>query len=120
MGLQHYGNKVEYDGFTFDSTKEFNFYKKFIKDCGYTFKVHEKFDLIEKIKINDKTNQMEILGLIRGLQHITNKKNPVKVYLDSKYVYNATTQHWIYSWKRQGWTKKGGLKNTIFRTTRIV
>ncbi len=38
MGLQHYGNKVEYDGFTFDSTKEFNFYKRFIKDCGYDVK----------------------------------------------------------------------------------
>lgn len=54
MGLQHYGNKVKSDGITFDSEKEFKFYDKFLKDCGYDVTVHEKFDLLEKNVINDK------------------------------------------------------------------
>ena len=88
MGLQHYGNKVEYDGFAFDSTKEFNFYKKFIKDCGYTFKVHEKFDLIEKIKINDKMSirsltykpDFIIFNKDGGIKHVYDVKNGYTSY----------------------------------------
>ena len=87
MGLKHYGNKVECDGFTFDSTKEFNFYKRFIKDCGYTFKVHEKFDLIEKIKINDEMS-------IRSLTYkpdfiIFNKNGTIKHVFDVKNSFGA-------------------------------
>jgi ribonuclease HI len=84
--------------------------------CAYAYYAkYEGYEMLNGKAFRGYTNnQMEILGLIRGLEHITNKKIPVKVYLDSKYVYNAVTQHWIYSWKRQGWTKKGGLKNTRY------
>ena len=82
MGLQHYGNKVECDGYTFDSTKEYNFYKKFIKDCGLKFKVHEKYTLIDKIKLDDKIS-------IRSLTYkpdfiIFNKDNSIKHVYDVK------------------------------------
>lgn len=82
MGLQHYGNKVECDGYTFDSTKEYNFYKKFIKDCGFKFKVHEKYTLIDKIKLDDKIS-------IRSLTYkpdfiIFNKDNSIKHVYDVK------------------------------------
>lgn len=82
MGLQHYGNKVEYDGYVFDSTKEYNFYKKFIKDCGFKFKVHEKYTLIDKIKLDDKIS-------IRSLTYkpdfiIFNKDNSIKHVYDVK------------------------------------
>jgi len=82
MGLQHYGNKVECDGYTFDSTKEYNFYKKFIKDCGFKFKVHEKYTLIDKIKLGNKIS-------IRSLTYkpdfiIFNKDNSIKHVYDVK------------------------------------
>lgn len=62
MGLQHYGNKVEYDGFTFDSTKEFNFYKRFLENSGYSIGVHDKFKLLEKNVIDEKIS-------IRGITY---------------------------------------------------
>jgi len=34
----------------------------------------------------------------------------VQVCSDSQYVINALSK-WIHGWKRNGWTKKGGLKN---------
>lgn len=82
MGLQHYGNKVECDGYTFDSTKEYNFYKKFIKDCGLKFKVHEKYTLIDKIKLGNKIS-------IRSLTYkpdfiIFNEDNSIKHVYDVK------------------------------------
>ena len=82
MGLQHYGNKVECDGYVFDSTKEYNFYKKFIKDCGFKFKVHEKYTLIDKIKLGNKIS-------IRSLTYkpdfiIFNKDNSIKHVYDVK------------------------------------
>jgi hypothetical protein len=43
--LNKRGNKVLADGFTFDSTKEFNFYCQFVKPSGYPFAVHPRYVL---------------------------------------------------------------------------
>lgn len=54
MGLQHYGKKIKEGGITFDSQKEYSFYKKFLENSGYKIIVHDKFKLLEKNIINDK------------------------------------------------------------------
>jgi hypothetical protein len=45
--LNKRGNKVILDGFTFDSTKEAQFYERFVKGCGLPFEVHPRFKLTE-------------------------------------------------------------------------
>lgn len=81
--------------------------------CAYAFylkyKSYER--LSGKAYIGFTNNQMEILGLIQGLRWIRKKDMQIEVFLDSKYVYNAITKDWLGIWKRNGWTKKGGLKN---------
>ena len=56
-------------------------------------------------------NAMEISGLLNGLKAIKNKNVPVIAYLDSAYVVNTIEKKWYEKWERDGWTKKGGLKN---------
>ena len=47
-------------------------------------------------------NRMEMLAAIRALESL---KEPCKVTLhsDSAYLVNAINQHWIDTWKRNGW-----------------
>lgn len=45
--LNKRGNKVLLDGFTFDSTKEAQFYERFVKQCELPFEVHPRFKLTE-------------------------------------------------------------------------
>ncbi len=56
-------------------------------------------------------NRMELQGPIEALKLL---KEPceVEMYSDSAYVVNSFEKGWIYSWARNGWTKKDGpLKN---------
>lgn len=45
--LNKRGNKVHLDGFVFDSTKEAQFYERFVKRCGLPFEVHPRFKLTD-------------------------------------------------------------------------
>ena len=45
--LNKRGNKVEIDGYRFDSEKEALFYQRFVKDCGLSFEIHPRFKLTE-------------------------------------------------------------------------
>ena len=49
-------------------------------------------------------NRMELTAVISALSAL---KYPceVTVTTDSKYVYDAVTQGWVYSWKKNGWRK---------------
>lgn len=61
-------------------------------------------------------NRMELLAVIVGLQHIKGSYE-VEVISDSKYVCDAFNEHWIDKWRRNNWTKKGGLANVdMWRT----
>lgn len=65
-------------------------------------------------------NRMEITGVVRGLQYVT-EPSRIKIYSDSQYVVNSigcwekgrpTKLGWIVGWKRRGWTRREGeLKN---------
>lgn len=47
----HFGHKVDYDGYRFDSEKEKDFYEKFLKNSKYEIDVHPSFVLLEKFTV---------------------------------------------------------------------
>lgn len=49
--MNHFGKKVEVDGYKFDSEKEANFYLRFVKTCGKRYEVHKSFELIGKFPV---------------------------------------------------------------------
>ena len=49
--LNKRGKKIEADGSKFDSKKEFDFYNRFVKDCGLPFEVHPRFIVEPKQEI---------------------------------------------------------------------
>ncbi len=72
-------------------------YKQHVKEmsCGY------------KLTTN---NRMELLAVIAGLESITNKNIPVKIYSDSQYVVKAVNEGWLKNWIKTDF--KGGKKNS--------
>ncbi len=52
-------------------------------------------------------NRMELLAAITALAAL---KEPCEVTLtsDSKYLVDAVTKGWVYSWKQKGWKKSDG------------
>lgn len=56
-------------------------------------------------------NAMEISALLNALRAIKRPELPISAHLDSAYVVNCLQNQWWKKWKRDGWTKKGGLAN---------
>jgi ribonuclease HI len=54
-------------------------------------------------------NRMELMAVIVGLESVTNKNIPVKIFCDSKYVVDAINQRWIDGWKRTGFKNKANI-----------
>jgi len=54
-------------------------------------------------------NRMELMAAIMALETLE-RASTLTVITDSAYVKDGITK-WIHGWKRNGWTKKGGLKN---------
>ena len=54
-------------------------------------------------------NRMELMAAITALETLTSASR-ITVVTDSAYVKDGITK-WIHGWKRNGWKKKGGLKN---------
>lgn len=82
------GNKITYKDYIFDSTKEFNFFKQYIEDCGYKYDIHPQFVLLDKFSLEDKTN-------IRGVSY----KPDFVVYNDDgtiKHVYDVKNGFSVY------------------------
>lgn len=86
--LNKRGNKVVEDGYTFDSQKEYRFWRDFIRDSGFDYQVHPKFDLVESFTVDDKVKLRSIsykpdfvvrdsLGRIK---HVYDVKNGFTVY----------------------------------------
>ena len=53
---------------------------------------------------NTTNNRMELTGVIRGLQALT-EPCIVELYSDSKYVIDALQKGWAKGWKARGWVK---------------
>ncbi len=54
-------------------------------------------------------NRMELMAVITGLEAITRKELPVRIYSDSQYVVRAVEEGWLKNWITTGF--KGGKKN---------
>ena len=54
-------------------------------------------------------NRMELLAVIVGIESVTSKDLPVKIFSDSKYVVDAINQNWIYGWKKTGFKNKANV-----------
>ena len=54
-------------------------------------------------------NRMELWAIIAGLEAITKKHIPVKIYSDSQYVVNAVNKGWLNTWIKTNF--KGDKKN---------
>lgn len=63
-------------------------------------------------------NRMELAAVIFGLSALNGGGHNVEIISDSKYVCDAFNQHWIDSWRKNGWRKaKGSLPNAdMWRT----
>ncbi len=64
------------------------------------------------IELNTTNNKMELYSIIAGLNKINNKKLPVIVTMDSKYVVDGINE-WSKKWKLNGFhnAKKEEIKN---------
>ena len=53
---------------------------------------------------NTTNNRMELMAAITGLEAL---KEPcdVTLYSDSKYMFDAIQQRWVYKWKANGWMR---------------
>jgi ribonuclease HI len=49
-------------------------------------------------------NRMELTAVIEGLS-ILRESCEVELYSDSKYVIDALSKGWVYSWQKNGWKK---------------
>lgn len=54
-------------------------------------------------------NRMELMAAIAALEALE-RPSRITVVTDSSYLKDGITK-WIHTWKRNGWKKKGGLKN---------
>lgn len=62
-------------------------------------------------KLVTTNNQMELLGVIVGIEYIDNTfigEKEITVTTDSQYVCKAFNEHWIDNWQMNGWKTSGG------------
>lgn len=52
-------------------------------------------------------NRMELSAVIRALSELRQSCD-VTVYSDSRYVVDAVTKRWLFSWESKGWKKADG------------
>jgi ribonuclease HI len=51
-------------------------------------------------------NRMELLAVIVALEAIKSNQYEITIYTDSKYVADAVTKGWIWSWEKKGFKNK--------------
>lgn len=61
-------------------------------------------------RLNTTNNEMELYAILQGISHAINHYDEINIYSDSEYAIRTLTE-WAYKWKRNGWMKKGGIKN---------
>lgn len=49
---------------------------------------------------------MELLAVIVALEALKSNEYPVDVFSDSKYVVEAVTKGWVFTWSKNGFKKK--------------
>ena len=51
-------------------------------------------------------NRMELLAVIVALEALKKRDIPVDIYTDSRYVQQAVSQRWVFSWEKKGFKGK--------------
>lgn len=59
--------------------------------------------------IGTTNNEMELYAIYKAVKKY-GEYDSIEVYSDSQYAINTLT-NWAYTWKANGWKKKGGIKN---------
>jgi ribonuclease HI len=65
---------------------------------------HRK-DLSEGYRLTTN-NRMELLAVIAGLEALKTENCSVTIYSDSKYVVDAVTKGWVFTWQKKGFKGK--------------
>ena len=70
-------------------------------------------------EISTTNNRMELISVISSLEAL---KEPceVELFTDSQYVANAVGLGWLDSWRKRGWTRKGGEVKNLDLWVRLV
>lgn len=80
--------------------------------CAFLLRFRGKEKLGGIAYINSTNNQMEMLGIIRGLQALTQKGLNITIYTDSQYVLKGITEYYD-TWEKRNFKTTSGkeLKN---------
>lgn len=57
-------------------------------------------------KTRTTNNEMELKAVVEALKEVSDRKAPVAIYTDSKYVVEGATG-WVFGWVKNGWMTKG-------------
>ena len=91
--VQYFGKKTKYNGYTFDSLKELDFYQRFCEkydkpDSKFVVLVHPGYEIIDKVKLNSGsiirsakyTPDVVITDHQGNLLHVYDVKNGFSTY----------------------------------------
>lgn len=76
---------------------------------GYATLLIYETETIELTGVEDDTtnNRMEIMGVISGLESLT-EPHRIKIFSDSSYVVDCFNKKWFEKWYTQGWKNAEG------------
>lgn len=71
--------------------------------------------LVGDYKLHTTNNQMELMGVVFGLEFtLLGKDTNITIYSDSQYVVQGFN-NWMHGWQKNNWTRKeGGLANAQY------
>lgn len=81
--LNKRGNKVDLDGYTFDSVKEANFYRWYVRDCGLQYEIHPKYVLQPLLEL-PRSDRLKVSQISYKPDFVIYKNNKVIHVYDVK------------------------------------
>lgn len=87
--LNKRGTRVELDGYTFDSVKEANFYRWYVRDCGLQYEIHPKFVLDplqelprdKRLRVGEESYKPDfVIYKNNQIAHVYDVKNSFGIY----------------------------------------
>lgn len=105
--MEHFGQKVEVDGYKFDSKKEAQFYLQFIKPSGKQYEVHPHYRYADKaskdgVFLESKTYTPDFVVYENGdVLHVYDVKTSISLYgmtkgaKDTIYWFQRLTPYWV-------------------------
>ena len=74
---------------------------------GFGVVIAHEANVLEKGGFKEYTtnNEMELKAVVEALKEVVDKKTPVEIYTDSKYVVEGA-KGWVFGWAKNGWKTK--------------